>query len=208
LGYLPAAEARYRGSFRLYPDNVFSNIAWPRFLFRHGRLSEAQAALTDAMSRGTDHVDLHLLAGELALMRGDRRSATAAFQKAVELRPQASWPVTMLRLSSESPDPRWARSRAAELSRDLKQGAGAPSDWLEVALLQMNAGDRMTALSTLQYAVAEGYSDAPYLRTSPWFRQLDDDPAFDTAIDAIQARVANERDEVPAALLAGLTASP
>lgn len=208
LGYLPAAEARYRRSFRLYPDNVFSNIAWPRFLFRHGRLSEAQAALADAMSRGTDHVDLHLLAGELALMRGDRASATAAFQKAVGLRPQASWPATMLRLSSESPDPRWARERAAELSRDLKQGAGSPSDWLEVALLQMAAGDRIAALSTLQHAVAEGYSDAAYLRTSPWFRQLDDDPAFDQAIDAIQARVADERDEVPAALLAGLTASP
>lgn len=208
LGYLPAAEARYRRSFRLYPDNVFSNIAWPRFLFRHGRLSEAQAALADAMSRGTDHIDLHLLAGELALIRGDRRSAAAAFQQAVELRPQASWPTTMLRLSGESPDPHWAQNRATELSLDLKQGAGSPSDWLEVALLQMAAGDRITALSTLQYAVAEGYSDAAYLRTSPWFRQLDDDPAFDQAIDAIQARVAHERDEVPAALLAGLTASP
>jgi DNA-binding winged helix-turn-helix (wHTH) protein/tetratricopeptide (TPR) repeat protein len=208
LGYLPAAEERYRRSFRLYPDNVFSNIAWPRFLFRHGRLSEARAALTEAMSRGTDHIDLHLLAGELALMRGDRPSATAAFQKAVELRPQASWPATMLRLSSESADPRWARERAAKLSRDLKQGVGSPSDWLEVALLQMAAGDRTAALSTLQHAVAEGYSDAAYLRTSPWFRQLDDDPAFDQAIDAIQARAANERDDVPAALLAGLTASP
>lgn len=208
LGYLPAAEARYRRSFRLYPDNVFSNIAWPRFLLRHGRLSEARAALTDAMSRGTDHVDLHLLAGELALMRGDRPSATAAFRKAVELRPQASWPNTMLRLSAEPPDPRWARNRAAELSRDLEQDAGYPSDWLELALLQTAAGDRITALATLQHAVAEGYSDAAYLRTSPWFRQLDDDPAFDQAIDAIHARVARERAEVPPALLAKLTASP
>jgi DNA-binding winged helix-turn-helix (wHTH) protein/tetratricopeptide (TPR) repeat protein len=208
LGYLPAAEARYRRSFRLYPDNVFSNIAWPRFLFRHGRLSEAQVALIDAMSRGTDHVDLHLLAGELALMRGDRPSATAAFQKAVELRPQASWPATMLRLSTDPPDPRWARNRAAELSRDLEQDAGYPSDWLELALLQMASGDRITALRTLHHAVAEGYSDAAYLRTSPWFRQLDDDPAFDQAIDAIQARVTSERAEVPPALLAKLTASP
>ncbi len=48
LGYAAEAEARYRRSFQLYPDNVFSNAAWPSFLLRHGRSAEAQAALDDA----------------------------------------------------------------------------------------------------------------------------------------------------------------
>ena len=41
LGYAAAAEARYRRSFQLYPDNVFSNLAWPTFLYEHGRIDEA-----------------------------------------------------------------------------------------------------------------------------------------------------------------------
>ncbi|HJR74327.1 MAG TPA: winged helix-turn-helix domain-containing protein, partial [Luteimonas sp.] len=65
LGYAAEAEARYRRSFQLYPDNVFSNAAWPSFLLRHGRSAEAQAALDEAMARGTEHAALHLLAAEL-----------------------------------------------------------------------------------------------------------------------------------------------
>ncbi|MBR0345117.1 MAG: winged helix-turn-helix domain-containing protein, partial [Rudaea sp.] len=33
LGFAAAAEQRYAKIFRLYPDNVFGNVAWPRFLF-------------------------------------------------------------------------------------------------------------------------------------------------------------------------------
>ncbi|MGX5730741.1 winged helix-turn-helix domain-containing protein, partial [Pseudoxanthomonas beigongshangi] len=81
LGYPQAAEARYRRSFELYPDNVFSNIAWPRYLFRHGRLSEAQAALDEAKKRSTAHVDLHLLDAELAGLRGDGLASARAYRE-------------------------------------------------------------------------------------------------------------------------------
>lgn len=60
LGYVGAAEARYRRSFELYPDNLFSNVAWPRFLYAQGRLVEAEAALAVAMTRPR-HPDLTLL---------------------------------------------------------------------------------------------------------------------------------------------------
>ena len=55
---------------------MFSNLAWPRYLFRHGRLSEAQAALDVAQKRGTAHADLHLLAAELARLQGDAATAS------------------------------------------------------------------------------------------------------------------------------------
>ncbi|WP_454831974.1 winged helix-turn-helix domain-containing protein [Pseudoxanthomonas wuyuanensis] len=208
LGYPQAAEARYRRGFELYPDNVFFNLAWPRFLFRQGRLSEAQAALAEAMGRGTEHADLHLLAGEIALLRGDRAAASVAFGNASALRPQSSLPATMARLHADKPDPRWARERAADLSRALSGDGGYPSDWLEVALLQDAGGDRAAALSALRHAVDAGYSDAAYLQVSPLFKALASDPAFARSIDAINLRIVGERRKLPASLLARVMASP
>lgn len=208
LGYPQAAEAIYRRSFSLFPDNVFSNSAWPRFLFRHGRLSEAEEALREAMQRGTEHTDLHLLAAELAWVQGRREDAAAATGAAVRLRPQASLPTTLARLQSGVFDAGWARSRAEMLAGELAQGAGYSSDWLEVALLQDAAGDRAGALHSLQRAVDEGYRDADYLRVSPWFKPMANEPAFARIIDRIARDIAAERARIPPALLARITASP
>lgn len=208
LGYPQAAEARYRRSFELYPDNVFSNIAWPRFLFRQGRLSDAQAALDEAMPRGTAHVDLYLLQAELALARGDRRAAQAACQAAVELRPQASLPTTLLGLANGSLQGKQAQARAQGLAADLADGAGYPADWLEVALLREAAGDHVQAAAALRRAIAGGYRDAAYLQVSPWFASLRRDPAFVQVLDELQRALVAERARVPPALIARLTASP
>ncbi|WP_203322614.1 winged helix-turn-helix domain-containing protein [Pseudoxanthomonas beigongshangi] len=208
LGYPQAAETRYRQSFELYPDNVFSNLAWPRYLFRHGRLSEAQAALDVAQKRGTAHADLHLLAAELARLQGDAATATGAYQEAVALRPQSSLPTTLARIDAGRVDAAWARARAETLAAELDAGAGYPSDWLEVALLRDAGGDRAAALRALQRAIDAGYSDADYLQVSPLFKPMADEPAFARGIDAIHRHNAAERAKVPPALLVRLTASP
>ncbi|UOF14379.1 winged helix-turn-helix domain-containing protein [Lysobacter capsici] len=208
LGYPQAAEARYRESFRLYPDNVFSNIAWPRFLFRHGRLTEARRALDQALQRGTEHADLHLLAGELALVRGDRKDAATAFARAAALRPQASLPRTLVDLYGSPAKPEALRDRANESSEYLQKGAGYPSDWLEVALLHAGSGDSAAALLDVQRAVDEGYRDADYLGASPLFRPLAAHPEFARSLDLIHQRVADQNRQVPRELLARLTASP
>ncbi|MGN6223034.1 winged helix-turn-helix domain-containing protein [Pseudoxanthomonas sp.] len=208
LGYPLAAEARYRRSFELYPDNVFSNIAWPRYLFRHGRPSEAQAALDEAKKRGTAHIDLQLLDAELARLRGDGPASARAYLDAVALRPQASLPSTLARIDAGNVDVAWARARAEGLTTELAAGAGYPSDWLEVALLHEAAGDRAAALASIQRAIEAGYSDADYLRVSPLFRALATEPAFVRGLDAINRHNAGERAKVPASLLAKLTASP
>ncbi|GGD36541.1 hypothetical protein GCM10007235_05640 [Pseudoxanthomonas indica] len=208
LGYPQAADARYRRSFELYPDNVFSNIAWPRFLFRQGRLSEAQAALDEAMQRGTAHVELFLLQAELALSRGDRQAAQAACRDAVQLRPQASLPGTLLGLADDSLGPIQARSRADALAVDLAAGAGYPSDWLEVALLHQAASEPAQALADVQRAIAGGYRDAAYLQVSPWFAELRRDPGYAAVIDALQRALVAERARVAPATIAKLTATP
>jgi tetratricopeptide (TPR) repeat protein len=81
LGFVSAAEQRYERSFLLYPDSVYSNVAWPRSPYLQGRLDEAEAAIGLALLRPA-HPELHVLDGELALLRGDRDRARAAFAKA------------------------------------------------------------------------------------------------------------------------------
>lgn len=208
LGYPQAAEARYRRSFDLYPDNVFSNIAWPRFLLRQGRQREAQAALEEALQRGTAHVDLFLLQAELALSRGDHSAAREACRKAVALRPQASLPTSLAAIVVARPDQIWLRKRADGLAQALQEGAGYPGDWIEVALLHEAAGDHADALSDVSRAVAGGYRDAAYLQTSPWLSGLRDQPGFAAQIDAIQRALVSERARVSPQLIAKLTATP
>jgi DNA-binding winged helix-turn-helix (wHTH) protein/tetratricopeptide (TPR) repeat protein len=200
LGFDDAAERRLRDSFQLYPDNVFSNIAWPRHLFLQGRFKEAQEALDQAAARHTPHVDLYVLAGELALLRGDRDAARHAFDQASELRPQMSLPATLGALyASTPPAAAWLDAHIAELQQGFAAGAGYPSDLLELAMLQDARGLRADALHSVEAAVQAGYSDRAYLQTSPLLHQLAGEPAYAAAIDTLSRRVAAQRAQVLAA---------
>ncbi|MDR6990027.1 winged helix-turn-helix domain-containing protein [Luteimonas sp. 3794] len=199
LGYTAAAEARYRRSFQLYPDNVFSNLAWPTFLYEHGRIDEAQAALTQAMSRGTAHASLHLLAAELAVLRGEPDAARDAVQQARALKPHASLPQTMAWIvgSEAPPDAAALRARADALRSGLAGGAD-PFEGVEAALLQTLAGDQSAAFDALDAAVAAGFRNAGYLRVSPLFADLRTASAFDAALRRIDTALAAERAAVQA----------
>ncbi|MBO9661659.1 winged helix-turn-helix domain-containing protein [Dokdonella sp.] len=196
LGFDAAAERRYAKIFRLYPDNVFGNVAWPRFLFVQGRYAEAEAALAEALDRPR-HPQLFLLAGELALVRGNRPRAAEGFGEAVALRPHQSFPTTLARLHgvpAATPDELAERAAAvAESAADL------PDAWIEVALLRSGAGDRVAAVAALGRAVDGGFRDQAWLRTSPLFRPLADEPGFAEVVDRIGRALASERATVLAA---------
>ena len=198
LGFTAAAESRYRRSFQLYPDNVFSNLAWPSFLMRHGRTAEAQAALDEAMSRGTDYTGLHLLAAELAMSRGDRDVARKQAARAVALRPQGSFANTVQwSLAEVRPPAMTLRAQAEALRAGLREGSD-PIDGIDAALLLETAGDRAAAIAALSDAVAMGYRDAAYLRASPLFAGVRESPGFDAVVAAIDTAIAREREAVRA----------
>ncbi|HEY9130177.1 MAG TPA: winged helix-turn-helix domain-containing protein [Dyella sp.] len=199
LGFHDAAEQRFRRSFELAPDNVFSNIAWPRHLLLQGRFAEAQAALDRALTRNTPHVGLYVLQGELALLGGDRVAAKAAFDAAVALRPQMSLPQTLAALHADTPpSAAWLDRRIAAMQA-LPPSDGYPSDRLELMLLQWARGQHTQAMDTLTAAVRAGYADRAYLQTSPLFHPMANEPAFAAAIDAISQRLAAQRAQVQAA---------
>lgn len=199
LGFHDDAEKRFRRSFELNPDNVFSNIALPQHLFLQGRFAEAQAALDQAMTRNTPHVGLYQLAGELALLRGDRKGAEAAFAKAVQLRPQMSLPTTLAALYAEQPpSTAWLDERIAAM-RSEPADVGYPSDRLELVLLQWARGQHRDAMETLATAVKAGYVDRAYLQTSPLYQPMSGEPAYAAAIDTISRQIATQHAQVLAA---------
>lgn len=195
LGYAAEAEARYRRSFRLYPDNVFSNLAWPAFLHRQGRADEARVALQQAFARGTDHPDLHLLAAELALAGGDLADARSSSLRARALRPRASLPKTFAWITGaeQPPHAQVLRQRADKLLSSLARGGDA-LDGIDATLLLELAGDRAAALAALRASADAGYLDADRLRVSPLFAALREDPAFPRILAGIRARIARERE--------------
>lgn len=194
LGYAGAAEARYRRSFQLYPDNVFSNQAWPTFLFEHGRAGEAQAALDEALGRGTEHAGLHLLQAELALARGDAVGARQASLRALRLRPHGSYAQTVAWAVAAQPAPAPAalHARAQELLGSVERG-GDPFDAVDAALLLLRAGAPEAALQALRRAEAAGYRNAGYLRASPLLAPLRAQPGFAALLARIDADLAAQR---------------
>jgi DNA-binding winged helix-turn-helix (wHTH) protein/tetratricopeptide (TPR) repeat protein len=214
LGFTAEAERRYETSFRLYPDSVYSNAAWPRCLFLQGRLDEAEAAIKLALQRPV-HPELLVLSGELALLRGKPGDAREAFARAHALRPHSSWPDSLARLHADGPlDMDWIGHQAERIREAIKAGEHSPDMFIELAVLELGLSHREAALDAIDSAIAAGFSDRAYLQVSPFFRALAGEPRLAAAIDRIGQHVAGERarvlaaDWLPRDLLSSVKASP
>lgn len=194
LGFTAAAERRHRANFDLFPDNVFANIAWPRFLLAQGRTDEAAAALKQAQARGTPHPELWRLQGELWLLAGDAPAAGAAFAEGEKLRPHQSMPATLAALyASTPPSPQWFDARLQRLRGDT---LGWPDAAIETALLEQRRGHAEAALAALRTAVDAGFRDRAWLSVTPLFAPLRHESGFAALLARIDRDVAAQRERV------------
>lgn len=213
LGFTDAAARRHARNFQLYPDNVFSNIAWPRALMNMGEQDKARQALDQALARGTPHPQLLRLHGELLLMGGDRQGAAEAFEQARLLRPLQSLGKTLagLQQGSGTPSPEWIAARLREVTAQADDGWSDAA--VERALLHQAQGDAGAAIADLHRAVDAGFRDAAWLRVTPLFAPLRQAPGWERLLARIEADVAAHRAQVLAASwraddLKGLSATP
>ncbi len=194
LGFTAAAERRHRANFDLFPDNVFANIAWPRFLLAQGRTDEAAAALKQAQARGTPHPELWRLQGELWLLAGDAPAAGAAFAEGEKLRPHQSMPATLAALYASTPrSPQWFDARLQRLRGDT---LGWPDAAIETALLEQRRGHAEAALAALRAAVDAGFRDRAWLSVTPLFAPLRHESGFAALLARIDRDVAAQRERV------------
>ncbi|WP_245356568.1 winged helix-turn-helix domain-containing protein [Stenotrophomonas rhizophila] len=213
LGFTDAAARRHARNFQLYPDNVFSNIAWPRALMNMGEQDKARQALDQALARGTPHPQLLRLHGELLLMGGDRQGAAEAFEQGRLLRPLQSLGKTLagLQQGSGTPSPEWIAARLREVTAQADDGWSDAA--VERALLHQAQGDAGAAIADLHRAVDAGFRDAAWLRVTPLFAPLRQAPGWERLLARIEADVAAQRAQVLAASwrpddLKGLSATP
>ena len=213
LGFTDAAARRHARNFQLYPDNVFSNIAWPRALMNMGEQEKARQALDQALARGTPHPQLLRLRGELLLMDGDRQGAAAAFEQGRLLRPLQSMGKTLagLQQGSGTPSPEWIAARLHEVTAQADDGWSDAA--VERALLHQAQGDAGAAIADLHRAVDAGFRDAAWLRVTPLFAPLRQAAGWERLLARIDADVAAQRAQVLAASwrpddLKGLSATP
>lgn len=224
MGFVDAAELRYRRTFELYPDNVFGNLAYPRFLYLQGRLQEAQQRLDEALARGVPRPGLYLLQAELALLRQQPEQASAALAQASEVNPQRSYATTLHRLHDEKanwpvaadegsvpgaapltgsqpgapdtlPDD-WKSQTMAEVLASVDAGNTWPDTWLQLALLELSQGQPEAALTALNEAVDRGFLDRNYLLISPWFAGLRTEPGFLNLLERISESLRRQRQTV------------
>jgi DNA-binding winged helix-turn-helix (wHTH) protein/Flp pilus assembly protein TadD len=199
LGFNAEAEQWYARSFRLQPDNVFANVAYPTFLFRQGRFSEAERAADQALAR-PHHPELQVLLAQLALLRGDRARAADFFAQAERARPHLGRTRTLRLLHGERPaTSAQIAARIAEFNAPTTLNNQWPDTFLELSWLECARGDTAAALAALDRAVAAGMLDRAFLLTSPLFACVREAPGFAAALDRIGTRVGEERAQVLAA---------
>lgn len=214
LGFTQAAADRHARNFQLYPDNVFSNIAWPRSLYLAGAPQRARQALDEALARGTPHPQLLRLQGELALLAGDAAGAADAFECGRQLRPQQSLGQTLAALhGAQAADATWIDQRLQQLATSAGAGDGWPDAALERALLLQAQGHAGDAVTALQQAVDDGFRDVAWLRATPLFVRLRSAPGWPALLQPLDADIARQRAQVLAASwrpddLAALSAAP
>lgn len=199
LGFDVEAEQWYARSFRLQPDNVFANVAWPTFLFRQGRFSEAERAADEALAR-PHHPELQVLLAQLALLRGDRARAADFFAQAEQARPHLGRLRTLRLLHGEQPSTHaQIAARIAELDAPSTPDNQWPETFLELGWLECARGETAATLAAIDRAIDAGMLDRASLLASPLFACVRETPGFADALDRIAARIGEERAKVLAA---------
>lgn len=196
LGLYSIAGPLFTESFELYPDNIYSNLSYPRNLFHQGRFSEARVIVNRAKTRPT-HPDLFVLSAELALLENDLVQAKSDLLTAARMRPSSEYLNLLTKLFPTVQQPiDWLSEELATLK--AKPAASDSGYWLRLAFLYQAIGEENSGINALLSAVKSGYRNKDYLLLSPLFNDLRSSSQFSDVIERINLAVKGQLDEVHA----------
>lgn len=196
LKFTATAQSNYQQLFLLYPDNVFINEAYPRFLYTQGRFSEAKTELEKVLTRDIKRFEVYVTYAELVWLLSGKAQALPWFKTAAEVTADQSYPDTLLRLLNQQLPPDEARLRLRTLDALVSSGDRWPINYIEASLIALWAlQDQALAVDYLQKAVDIGYRSSDYLTLSPLFAPLKQQPAFYQLLDRINQNREQQRQQ-------------
>lgn len=173
LQFTNEAEAAFKNLFALYPDNVFVNQAYPKFLFEHGQFVEAQSAFQIALERNIERASLYADYAEVMWLLEDKNTALTYFEKAAQIGGKNSYYDIVYQLVQNNLGTKEALARINTLNAIVQQGNTWPINYVEAALISLLAlNDPQMSIDYLRKAVSVGYLSSEYLRRSPLFANL------------------------------------
>ncbi|GHA13849.1 hypothetical protein GCM10008090_24520 [Arenicella chitinivorans] len=190
------AEHWYTVADELNPDSVFAAKSRAEFLYVIGRLESADQLAEEAIARGVNRPELHLIRAMVSWDAGEHGAAMArldailpAFAQRLDLQVWRYWFTAQLLPGSKPNSSLGLESLADE--RPVW-----PSAWIDIAVYHMAKQDADTAIRALQQAVELGYRDIGLLRRLAPFRPLHQTPQFQQLMDTLQNQINAERQSV------------
>ena len=189
LKFTSQAQASYQRLFVLYPDNVFINEAYPRFLFFQSRYSEAKEVIEKTLKRDVERRDIFLLYAELVWLLEGKIKALPWIIKAKEVNPRQSYAQTIHLIVEDKLTISEANGRLKNIEKSIAEGDTWPFNYIEASLISLwGLDNKQRAIDFLQKAIHLGYLNSEYLTISPLFSPLKKQPAFYQLIDKINQR--------------------
>ncbi|MEP1447262.1 MAG: winged helix-turn-helix domain-containing protein [Paraglaciecola sp.] len=186
LKFTSQAEAAYQKLFILYPDNVFINEAFPRFLFFQGRFNEAKETFEKVMARDIKRHDILLNYATLIWLLEGKDDALSWFKQAAQANPNYSFTTTVLKILEGQFSESQGKSKITEINTRIQKGDTWPINYIEASLLSLWVlKDQQQAIELLHKSVKLGYLNSEYLAISPLFAGLNGLPEFYQIIDNI-----------------------
>ncbi|MDF3127087.1 winged helix-turn-helix domain-containing protein [Rheinheimera sp. 1928-s] len=189
LNFTSKAQLSYQQLFVLYPDNVFINAAYPRFLYFQGRFTEAKKEIEKVLKRGIKRDEVFVYYAELVWLLEGKEKSLPWFTTAAEVSSGNTYPNTLAQIANNQLTTQEAIKRLSSIEETVASGDSWPINYIEASLIALWAvKDEEAALSYLQKAVHLGYLNSEYLAISPLFAALKQRPEFYQLIDDINQR--------------------
>jgi DNA-binding winged helix-turn-helix (wHTH) protein len=189
LNFSSKAQLSYQELFVLYPDNVFINEAYPRFLYFQGRLTEAKSEFEKVLKRDIKRHEVFAYYAELVWLLEGKEKALPWFKAAAEVSPGTSYPNSLMQILNNQLTVQGAIKRLSDIEETVERGDSWPINYIEASLIALWAvKDQNAALGYLQKAVQSGYLNSEYLALSPLFTALKERTEFYQLIDDINQR--------------------
>lgn len=189
LNFTVKAQSSYQELFVLYPDNVFINETYPRFLYFQGRFTDAKKEIEKVMQRDIKRSEVFVYYAELVWLLEGKEQALPWFKAAAELSTGPSYPHSLVQILTNQLTEQEAIKRLSSIEQTVVSGDSWPTNYIEAALIALWAvKDQDAALGYLKKAVHLGYLNSEYLALSPLFAALKQRPEFYQLIDGINQR--------------------